>query len=328
MADSDRPISEKPLAGSVALVAGATRGAGRAIAMALGEAGATVYCSGRSSRNRSIDEKRPETIEETAELVTSHGGIGVAVRTDHSDGTEVAKLIDRIQAEQKRLDILINDIWGGEELTEWGVKLWELDVDKGLRMLRNAIDTHIITSRYAVPLMLESTPHKDRKRLIIEITDGDGLNYRGNFFYDIAKTTVIRLAFAQASELREHEIAAIAVTPGFLRSEVMLEYFGVTEANWRDGAQKDEHFIASETPLFVGRAIAALAADPGVMQKSGRVFASWTLSDEYGFCDRDGARPHWRRHLATKAPELLTPELDEKFWQYLSLSSSKGSGDS
>ena len=296
------------LKGRVALVAGATRGAGRGIAVALGEAGAVVYCSGRSSRERpgppAVPDagappspfdlsRRPETIEETAERVTAAGGLGVPVRADHSDPAQVAAVVERIWHERGRLDILVNDIWGGDALAEWGVPFWELSLDKGLRLLEGAIHTHIITSRLAVPLVLEGA----RGGLVVEITDGDDLRYRGNLFYDLAKVSVIRLAVAMGQELRERGVAAVAVTPGFLRSEAMLEHFGVTEANWRDGALKDPHFIASETPLFVGRAVAALAADPAVLARTGRAFSSWGLAREYGFPDADGSRPDWGRHF-------------------------------
>lgn len=283
-----------PLTGRIALVAGATRGAGRGIACMLGEAGATVYCTGRSVRGQPASGPgRPETIEETAEQVTACGGVGLAVQVDHLVEAQVQALCARIQTEQGRLDILVNDIWGGDPLTEWGRPFWELNLEQGLRLQRAAVHTHILTSRYAAPLMVAQ-----RRGLIVEITDGDTAAYRGNLFYDLAKASVIRLAFAMAEELRPHGVAALAVTPGFLRSEAMLDHFGVTEANWQDGAKQDPHFIASETPYFVGRAVAALAADPDVLRKSGGVYASWTLSDEYGFIDRDGRRPHWGRYFA------------------------------
>lgn len=281
----------KPLEGRVALVAGATRGAGRGIARALGEAGATVYCSGRSVRGRPATGSRPETIEETAELVTAAGGRGIAARCDHADAAAVAGLLERIRMEAGRLDLLVNDVWGGDALTEWNVPFWQLDTAKATALLARAVHTHLITARHAAPMMVEAG-----RGLIVEITDGDGFGYRGNLAYDLAKHAVIRLAFGMAWELRRKGVTALAVTPGFLRSEEMLERFGVTEATWRDGAKVQPHFIASETPLFVGRAVAALAADPQVGRKAGRVFASWTLSDEYGFADEDGARPHWGRY--------------------------------
>lgn len=289
----------QPLKGKIAVVAGATRGAGRGIAAMLGEAGATVYCTGRSVRgNLASGPKRHETIEETAEMVNKYGGTGIAVRVDHSVEEEVKALFERVKAEQGQLDILVNDIWGGETLSEWGKKFWEQDLARGFQMLRTAVKTHIITSHYGVPLMLERN-----QGLVIEITDGHTLDYRDNFFYDLAKTSVIRLAFAMAQELKPFNITALSVTPGFLRSEEMLEYFGVTEENWRDGAKKDPHFIASETPYFVGRAIAALAADPEVIQKTGKAMSSWQLSDEYKFKDIDGREPHWGRYFAENVAE-------------------------
>lgn len=293
----------QPLTGKVAVVAGATRGAGRGIACMLGEAGATVYCTGRSTRaaqmQRSADAQpfdlagRPETIEETAEMVTRYGGTGIPVRVDHLDEAQVQTLFARVQAEQGRLDILVNDVWGGDALTEWGTPLWDMSLEKGLKMLQTGIHTHIITARYGLPLMVAQG-----SGLLVEITDGDTPAYRGSFFYDLVKTSVIRMAYALAEELRPHHVTALAVTPGFLRSEAMLEHFGVTEANWQDGAKKEPHFIASETPFFVGRAVAALAADPNVSQKAGGVYSSWGLSDEYAFRDIDGRAPHWGRHYA------------------------------
>lgn len=283
----------QPLRGQVAVVAGATRGAGRGIARMLGAAGALVYCTGRSSRAAAATAGRPETIEETAELVTAAGGEGIAVVADHGDPSQVEALFARVRAEQGRLDLLVNDIWGGDELAEWGKPFWEQSLEKGLLMQRRAVHTHIITSHYAVPLLLPQ-----RRGLIVEITDGDTLDYRGNFFYDLAKVSVIRLAYAMAEELRPYGITALALTPGFLRSEAMLDHFGVTEANWRDAAKQDPHFIASETPIFIGRAVAALAADPDIAAKAGKAFSTWDLAEEYGFDDADGRRPHWGRYYA------------------------------
>ncbi len=291
------------LEGKIAVVAGATRGAGRGIATMLGEAGATVYCTGRSTRagratppQTGVDFQlagRPETIEETAEMVTGQGGLGIAVRVDHTVPGEVEALFARVQAEQGRLDLLVNDVWGGDELSEWGLPFWQLDLKKGLLMQERAVHSHIITSRYGVPLLLEG-----KGGLVVEITDGDGQAYRGNLFYDLAKVSAIRLAYAMAEELRPHGVAAVALTPGFLRSEAILDHFGVTEANWQEGAQKDPHFIASETPAYIGRAVAALAADPDIMAKSGRALSTWDLSEEYGFTDIDGRQPHWGRYYA------------------------------
>lgn len=288
----------------IALVAGGTRGAGRGIATELGAAGATVYVTGRSTRAGRSDLNRPETIEETAELVTERGGNGIAVRCDHSDPAQVKTLMDGIG----RLDVLVNDVWGGDDLTEFGKPFWEQDVERGLRLLHRAVDTHIITSRYAAPLLIGNGGG-----LIIEITDGDDETvelmpngYRGSFFYDIAKSTVNRLALAQASELRPHGVAAVALTPGFLRSEAMLEGMGVTEENWRDATAKDPHFAISETPAFVGRAAAALAADPDVMKKSGGSYNSWDLAKEYGFTDADGSRPDWGTHFRQNIVPTMT----------------------
>ena len=289
------------LKGKVAVVAGATRGAGRGIAVELGAAGATVYCTGRSVRGKPSDMNRPETIDETAELVTAAGGQGIAVQTDHTQEAEVKALFERVKAEQNgQLDILVNDVWGGDPLSEWGKPFWELDLGKGLKMLERALFTHIITSRYGVPLMVAR-----RNGLIVEITDGDGLEYRGSFLYDLAKTSVIRLAFAMAQELggnvttpigetveqAKTTVTALALTPGYLRSEAMLELYGVTEENWQDGTKVDPNFIASETPHFVGRAVVALASDPNVHEKSGGAFSSGVLSEEYGFTDVNGAKP-------------------------------------
>jgi NAD(P)-dependent dehydrogenase (short-subunit alcohol dehydrogenase family) len=297
------------LAGKVALVAGATRGAGRGIALGLAERGATVYCAGRSTRGQ-LASGRPETIDETAELVTSRGGTGIAVRADLTIEDDVVALVDRIRRDHGRLDILVNDVWGGEKLTEFGVPFWQLQMDKAHTLLERAIFSHLLMSRHAVPLMLESGGH-----FIAEITDGNGFHYRGNLIYDLVKTSIIRIAFGMGWELRRKNIAVVAVTPGFLRSEEMLEHFGVTEETWRDAGEKDEHFLSSETPLYVGRAIAALASDTNVMKKTGRVFSSWDLSDEYGFTDVDGSRPHWGRHWQESFGAPLVT-CDDKFYEY------------
>jgi NAD(P)-dependent dehydrogenase (short-subunit alcohol dehydrogenase family) len=282
------------LNGKIAVVAGATRGAGRGIACMLGEKGATVYCTGRSVRGKPASgPNRPETIEETAEMVAQYGGVGIPVQVDHSDPAQVQKLFERVQAEQGRLDILVNDVWGGDELLVFDKPFWEQNLEHGLLMQQRGLHTHLITSYYAAPLLVAQ-----RSGLIIEITDGDKPDFRGLLFYDMVKAGVIRAALGMAEELRPYNVTALAVTPGFLRSEAMLDYFGVREENWRDGAQKDPHFIASETPYFVGRAVAALADDPQVHERTGKVFSSWGLSDEYGFIDIDGNRPHWGRHYA------------------------------
>jgi NAD(P)-dependent dehydrogenase (short-subunit alcohol dehydrogenase family) len=282
----------KPLEGRVALVAGATRGAGRGIAQMLGEAGATVYCTGRSVHGKPATGTRPETIEETAELVTARGGVGLAVQVDHSQEDEVARLCERIRAESGRLDVLVNDVWGGEELMEFSGPFWQQSPAKVRALFERGLFTHVITSRYALPLLVERGAG-----LVVEITDGDAFGYRGSVGYDLVKMAVIRFAFDLSIELRRTGVTALALTPGFLRSEAMLDLFGVTEANWRDGAAKDPNFLASETPCFVGRAVAALAADPNVASRAGRVFSSWELAREYGFTDVDGRQPHWGDHF-------------------------------
>lgn len=311
----------RSIKGKVALVAGATRGSGRGIACMLGEAGATVYCTGRSTREKKAARRRkkgspfdlasrPETIEETAEMVSARGGEGIAVVVDHTIPDQVKALIERIEDEQGRLDVLVNDIWGGDELTEWK-PFWEIPLEKGFLMLRRAVHTHIITSHFAAPLMI-----KRKKGLIVEITDGSGFYYRGDFFYDLVKVTAIRLAFAMAQELKKYKISSVALTPGFLRSEAMLEYFGVTEENWREGAKKEPSFIESETPFYVGRAVAALAADPHVSNKTGRVFSSWGLAEEYGLIDVDGRQPDIKNWTAKNMPHFKFKECDEEFYKY------------
>jgi NAD(P)-dependent dehydrogenase (short-subunit alcohol dehydrogenase family) len=292
----------------IALVAGATRGAGRGTAIALGEAGATVYCTGRTTRERRSEYDRPETIEETAELVTAAGGTGIAVPTDHLDPAAVEAVVQRIDAEQGRLDVLVNDIWGGEKLFEWDTPLWEHDLAAGLRLLRLAVETHLVTSHHALPLLI-----RNRGGLVVEMTDGtreyNERTYRVNAFYDLAKASVLRLAFAQAHELAPHGCTAVALTPGWLRSEMMLENFGVTEENWRDAAKVQPHFAAiSESPRFVGRAVVALATDPDVHRRNGGSFSSGGLAREYGFTDVDGSQPDCWRYMAEVQDPGLPPD--------------------
>lgn len=285
-----------PLQGKVALVAGATRGAGRGIAVELGAAGATVYCTGRTTRAQRSEYNRPETIEETAEMVQQAGGRGIALQIDHLDSEQVKALVARIEREQGRLDLLVNDVWGGELLTEWNVPVWEHSLEKGLRLLRLAIDTHIITSHFALPLLI-----KHPGGLLVEMTDGtaeyNSTNYRLSLFYDLAKTSVIRMAWAQAKELQPHQCTAVALTPGWLRSEMMLDIYGVKEANWRDATVKQPHFVISETPRYTGRAVAHLAADPKVSRWNGQSLSSGQLAKVYGFTDLDGSQPDAWRYL-------------------------------
>jgi NAD(P)-dependent dehydrogenase (short-subunit alcohol dehydrogenase family) len=284
------------LEGKVALVAGATRGAGRGIATELGAAGATVYVTGRTTRERQSEYARPETIEETAELVTAAGGKGIAMPTDHLVSDEVRALVARIRTEEGRLDILVNDVWGGEKLFEWNKPVWDHDLQNGLRLLHLAVDTHLITAHHALPLMIERPGG-----LLVEVTDGtsayNATHYRLSPFYDLAKVAVNRMAWAHAKDLGKHGSTAVSLTPGWLRSEMMLDAFGVSEANWRDATAKVPHFVISETPRFVGRAVAALAADPDRSRWNGESLSSGGLAHVYGFTDLDGSRPDAWRYL-------------------------------
>lgn len=297
------------LRGRVCVVAGATRGAGRGIAAALGECGATVVCTGRSSRIRGSqlsDYDRPETIEQTAELVDSLGGVGVAVQVDHLDPVAVAALAERLRADYDGIAVLVNDIWGGERLkgapAEWGTPLWEHDLEAGLRLLRLAVDTHLITSHFLLPLLI-----REPGGLVVEVTDGttdhNAHNYRISAFYDLAKASVNRLAFSQGHELAAHGATAVAVTPGWLRSEMMLDAYGVSEPTWREALQErgtghptaPPGFADSESPRFVGRAVAALAADADRGRWNQQSLTVAELAAEYGFSDVDGTRPDgWR----------------------------------
>jgi NAD(P)-dependent dehydrogenase (short-subunit alcohol dehydrogenase family) len=287
------------LRGRVAVVAGATRGAGRGIASALGEAGATVICTGRSSRTRSLssDYDRPETIEETAELVTSLGGKGIPVVVDHLDSAQVMSLAQRIKGEHGHVDVLVNDIWGAEMLKggppDWDKPIWQVDLQKGLRILRLGIETHLITSHHLLPLMVDRPGG-----LLVEVTDGtadyNASHYRISVFYDLVKTAVNRLAFSQGHELAPFAATAVALSPGWLRSEIMLEAFETTEADWRS-AKAPSGFEASESPRYVGRAVVALASDAKRARWNQRSLTSGQLAAEYGFTDSDGSPPDvWR----------------------------------
>jgi len=293
------------LRGRVAVVAGATRGAGRGIAVGLGEAGATVICTGRSSITGSAgsDYDRPETIEETADLVTELGGRGIALQTDHLDSEQVARLAGRIRDDHGHIDVLVNDIWGAEMLkggpADWNTPIWEHDLDDGLRILRLGIETHLVTSHHLLPLLIDQPGG-----LLVEVTDGtteyNASNYRISVFYDLVKVAVNRLAFSQGHELEPHGATAVAITPGWLRSEMMLDNYGVLEQNWRDALEPDrddghptapEGFAQSESSRYVGRAVAALAADHGRVRWNQQSVTAAQLARVYGFTDIDGVQP-------------------------------------
>lgn len=305
------------LEGKVALVAGATRGAGRGIAVELGAAGAHVYVTGRTTRQRRSEYDRPETIEETAELIEAAGGTATWVQVDHLEPAQVADLVARIDREAGRLDVLVNDIWGGETLFEWDRPLWEHDLDKGLRLLHLAVDTHLVTSHHALPLLI-----RRRGGLVVEVTDGtleyNAATYRVCGFYDLAKWAILRLAWVQGHELAPHGGTAVALTPGWMRSELMLEHYGVAESNWRDAVRRPHqppaphpgHFAISETPRFTGRAVAALAADPDVARWNQASLSAGQLAREYGFTDVDGSAPDAWRYLVEVQDRGLPPNAD------------------
>jgi NAD(P)-dependent dehydrogenase (short-subunit alcohol dehydrogenase family) len=322
------PWSPNPdaLRDRIAVVAGATRGAGRGIAAALGEAGATVICTGRTTRARSgagadpsrSDYDRRETIEDTADLVNELGGTGIARAVDHLDPEQVKALADEIRADHGQLDILVNDIWGAEELKEWDTPIWEHDLDNGLRVLRLAIDTHLITSHHLLPLLIERPGG-----LLVEMTDGttdyNATHYRLCVYYDLAKVAVNRLAYSQGHELAPHGGTAVAITPGWLRSEMMLDIYRVTEDSWRDAVTRTDPsegpippggFALSETPRYVGRAVAALAADPDRVRWNQQSVSSGQLGGEYGFTDLDGSRPDIWRYMVDDE-QGLNPTLDD-----------------
>jgi NAD(P)-dependent dehydrogenase (short-subunit alcohol dehydrogenase family) len=300
--------------GRVAVVAGATRGAGRGIAAALGEAGATVICTGRSTASPGptrSDYNRSETIEESAALVTQLGGTGIAAAVDHLDPAQVQRLAEQIRNDHGHIDVLVNDIWGGEVLkggpADWDTPIWEHDLDKGLRILRMAVETHLVTSHHLLPLLIARPGG-----LLVEVTDGtteyNASHYRISVFYDLAKAAVNRLAFSQGHELSAHGATAVAITPGWLRSEMMLEAFGVSEQNWRDALQgfAPPGFATSESPRYVGRAVVALASDPERSRWNQQSVDSGRLARVYGFTDVDGSRPDSWRYIA----EVTDPGLE------------------
>jgi NAD(P)-dependent dehydrogenase (short-subunit alcohol dehydrogenase family) len=295
-----------PLSGHVAVVAGATRGAGRGIARALGEAGATVYCTGRSVTGQPSPYGRPETIDETAEMINAGGGTAIPIRVDHTVETEVQALFERVDREHGRLDVLVNSIAGEEPMMgQWG-SFWKADLKNADAIFRQSLVSHIITAKHAAPLMI-----RQRRGLIVEVTENDILCAGGNPMSQVVKLALKGLALNMATELKPHGVAAVAITPGFLRSESMLQHEGITEANWRDGGKSDKNFFESESPLFVGRAVAALAQDPQILDRSGQLLSSWEMSREYKFTDYDGRRPDWGR-LAIDF-SVLPPSLTDMF---------------
>ena len=314
-------MSDGPLSGKVALVAGATRGAGRGIAVALGAAGAVVYGTGRSGGGQTSPMARPETLEETAALVTAAGGEGVAVRVDHTQEDEVAALVARIEAERGRLDILVNDIWGGDPLVDWSAKFWDLDIAAARTLIDQAVLTHMINARHAAPLMIRAGAG-----LIVEISDGHHSGYRGHLLYDLVKNTVNRLGYAMAWDLFGRGVTALTLCPGFLRSEAVLDHFGVGEGNWREAVARDPFFAESESPALVGRAVVALAADPDVQRRAGQVLFASDLARAYGFTDIDGRCPDFHgmfervtASLAAGEAELTADERYLVFARYLQI---------
>ena len=281
-------LKEKGLTGQVAVVAGATRGAGRGIARALGEAGATVYCTGRSVRGSPSPYRRPETIEGTADMIKAEGGTAIPVRVDHTVESEVEAFFGRVDRQHGRLDVLVNSIAGEEPMMAQWNSFWKTNLKDGEAVFRQALLSHIITAKHAVPVLIRL-----RRGLIVEVTENDILSAGGNPLTQCVKLALKGLALNMAAELKPYGVAAIAITPGFLRSETVLEDVGVTEANWRDGGKEDRNFLESESPLFVGRAVAALAQDRRILKRTGQLYSSWELGREYGFTDVDGRRPDW-----------------------------------
>jgi NAD(P)-dependent dehydrogenase (short-subunit alcohol dehydrogenase family) len=298
---------DKPLAGRVALAAGATRGAGRGVARALAEAGALVYCTGRSAAGHPKGMDRPETLDETVRLIEEAGGRAVMARVDHTSDEEVARLAAHIRSEAGRLDVLVNSIWGGDPMIDWSQRFWEIDLASVRAYLDQTLLSHVITSRRCAPLMVEAD-----RGLIVEIIDGHFAGYRGHILYDLVKAALARLAYGMAMELAETGVTALSLSPGFLRSEAVLEHFGVREENWRDAIAKDPYFAESETPILVGRAAVALASDAHVKRKAGLIWFASDLAREYGFTDVDGRVPDFPRMLDANVKELASaPPLDE-----------------
>lgn len=300
--------AKTPLAGQVALVAGATRGAGRGVARALGEAGALVYCTGRSAPGHPQGMDRPETIDETAALIEAAGGRAIAVRVDHTREDEVAALAERIRADAGRLDVLVNSVWGADPMLDWSKRFWEIDL-AGLRAyLDQTLVSHVITGRLAAPLMVEAG-----RGLIVELIDGHFAGYRGHILYDLVKAALTRLAYGMAMELARTDVTALALSPGFLRSEAVLAHFGVTEENWREAIAKDPYFAESESPALTGRAVVALASDPRAGRKAGAVWFASDLAREYGFTDVDGRAPNFPQMFDARCEAMAAaPSLAEQ----------------
>lgn len=296
-AGEDRPTH--PLEGRVAVVAGATRGAGRGIARGLAEAGATVYCTGRSVRGQPSPYGRPETIEETVELIEAAAGVAVALRVDHTDEEQVAALFERVLDEQGRVDVVADSVAGEDPLLGGWTSFWETDLTHATAALRQSLVSHIVTGKHAARAMLQR-----RSGLIVEVTEGDMLLGGGNVLSDVVKSSLKCLAARMSEELRKHRVTVMAITPGFLRSESMLDHFGVTEENWRDGGKKDPNFLMSESPLLLGRAVAALAAHPKVFARTGQLTSSWAVAREFDLSDADGTRPDWGVHWKKIMPEI------------------------
>jgi NAD(P)-dependent dehydrogenase (short-subunit alcohol dehydrogenase family) len=300
-------MESQRLAGKVALVAGATRGAGRGIARALGEAGALVYCTGRSAAGHPKGMDRPETLDETVALIEEVGGRAIAIRVDHTQEAEVASLAQRIRNEAGQLDVLVDSVWGGDPMVDWSKRFWEVDLSNVRPYLDQTLLSHVITSRHLAPLMVQAD-----RGLIVEVIDGHFTGYRGHILYDLVKAGLARLAYGMAMELAQIGVTALSLSPGFLRSEAVLDHFGVREENWHDAIAKDPYFAESETPRLVGRAAVALASDPNVKQKAGLICFASDLAREYGFTDVDGRVPDFPRMFDARMTEAASASLDEQ----------------